>query len=194
MRLFNFKGMVGVAALGLAMIAGVSDVNAQGWGQIGKNQRQAIKRQEKLEKERMKLERERLRLETERLQSIRNDRYRVYRNGGWYNTDNRGAELLRQAVRQGYRQGFAAGRADRNRRIGRMNWGGSSIYRSGTYGYQTHVDRSLYQHYFRQGFERGYQDGFHSGSRLQYGTYSSGNGMADILGSILGSILNIQRY
>ena len=194
MRLFNFKGLVGVAALGLAMIAGASDVNAQGWGQIGKNQRQAIKRQERLEKERMKLERERLRLERERLQSIQSYRYRVYRNGGWYNTDSRGADLLRQAVQQGYRQGFATGRADRNRRIGRMNWGGSSIYGSGTYGWQSYVDRGLYQHYFRQGFERGYQDGFNSGNRLQYGTYSNGNGVADILGSILGSILNIQRY
>jgi hypothetical protein len=188
MRLFNFKSFVGVAVLGLALVAGVSDASAQGWGQIGKNQKQAIKRQEKLEKERMKLERERLRLERERLQS--GNRYRVYRNGGWYNTDNRGAELLRQAVQEGYRQGFAAGRSDRNRRITRMNWGGSTIYRSGTYGYQSYVDRSQYQYYFRQGFERGYQDGFNS--RNQYGSYN--NGSANILGSILGAILNIQRY
>ncbi|HEX6125793.1 MAG TPA: hypothetical protein VFZ23_10525, partial [Pyrinomonadaceae bacterium] len=117
------------------------------------------------------------------------NRYRVNRNGTWYNTDHRGAELLRQAVNQGYRQGFAAGRNDRNRRIG-MNWGGSTMYRTGTYGYRTYVDRSMYQYYFRQGFERGYQDGYNS--RYQYGTYN--NGVANILGSILGSILNIQQY
>jgi flagellar biosynthesis/type III secretory pathway protein FliH len=181
MRLFNFKGFVGVAALGLAMIAGASDVNAQGWGQIGKNQKQAIKRQEKLEKERLKLERERMQAA---------NRYRVNRNGRYYNTDYRGAELLRQAVQEGYRQGFAAGRSDRNRRLSRMNWGGSNMYRSGTYGYQSYVDRGQYQYYFRQGFEKGYQDGFNS--RNHYGSYN--NGSANILTSILSSILNIQRY
>ena len=195
MRLFNLKNFVAVVALGLAMLAGSGDVNAQGWGQIGKNQRQAIKRQEKLEKERMKLERERLRLERERLQAIQAaDRYRVYRNGGWYNTDRRGTELLRRAIEEGYRQGFATARRDRNRRLSQMNWGGSSIYRSGQYGWQSHVDRSLYQHYFRQGFERGYQDGFNSGGHLRYGSYTGGNGIATILGSILESILNVQRY
>ncbi|HVF30520.1 MAG TPA: hypothetical protein VNA22_06095 [Pyrinomonadaceae bacterium] len=190
MRLFNFKGIVGIAALGLVMIASVNDVNAQGWGQIGKNQRQAIKRQERLEKERMKLERERLRLERDRLQA--GYRYRVYREGRYYNTDSRGAELLRRAVEEGYRQGFAAGRTDRNRRMGRMNWGGSTMYRSGTYGWNNYVEQSQYQYYFRQGFERGYQDGFNS--RNQYGSYNNNNGVANILGAILGSILNVQRY
>lgn len=190
MRLFNLKSLVGASALGLALIAGTVDANAQGRGQIVKHQRQAIKQQEKLQKERMKLEQQRLRLERQRLQTMQaRNRYRVNRNGSWYNTDHRGAELLRQAVNEGYRQGFAAGRSDRNRRIG-MNWGGSSIYRSGTYGYQTHIDRSLYQHYFRQGFERGYQDGYNS--RYQYGTNNGGT--LNILGSILGSILNIQQY
>lgn len=192
MRLFNIKSLVGVAALGIALVAGVADVNAQGLGRLGKNQRQIVKQQEKIEKERLKLERERLRLERERLQNIQaRNRYRVNRNGSWYNTDHRGAELLRQAVNEGYRQGFAAGRADRNRRIG-MNWGGSSMYRSGTIGWQSHVDRSIYQHYFRQGFERGYQDGYNTSNRLRYGTYN--NGTANILGSILGAILNIQQY
>ena len=188
MRLFNLKSLVGAGAIGLAMIVSVNDANAQGWGQIGKNQKQAIKRQEKLEKERIKLEQQRLRLERQRLHA--GIRYRINRNGGYYNTDHRGAELLRQAVQEGYRQGLMAGRTDRNRRIGRMNWGGSNVYRSGTYGWQSYVDQSQYQYYFRQGFERGYQDGFNS--RYQYGTYN--NGVGNILGSILGSILNIQRY
>lgn len=193
MRLFNFKKFAAVAAFGLALIAGTIDAEAQGLGRIAKNQKQVIKQQQKLEKQRLKLEEERLRLERQRLQTMQaRTRYRVHRNGSWYNTDSRGAELLRQAVNEGYRQGFAAGRADRNRRIG-MNWGGSSIYRAGAYGWQSHVDRSIYQHYFRQGFERGYQDGYNSGSRLRYGTYNN-NGVANILGSILGSILNLQQY
>ena len=188
MKLFNLKSLVGVAALGLALIAGVSDVSAQGWGRY--SERQSIKQQQKLAKERAKLEQQRLRLERQRLQTLQaQNRYRVYRNGSWYNTDNRGADLLRQAVNEGYRQGFNAGRTDRNRRVG-LNWGGSTIYRSGTVGYRSYVDRSQYQYYFRQGFERGYQDGYNS--RYQYG--SNNNGSLSILGSILGSILNIQRY
>ena len=191
MRLFNFRNFVGASALGLALMAGAIDADAQGLGRIARDHRQAVKRQQQLEKERIKLEQARLRLERQRLQTIQaRNRYRVNRNGRWYNTDNRGTELLRHAVNEGYRQGFAAGRADRNRRIGTMNWGGSNIYRSGTFGWQSHVDRGLYQHYFRQGFERGYRDGFDS--RYQYG--SNNNGVVNILGSILGSILNIQQY
>src|SRR5688500_4148021 len=190
MRLFNLRNLVGAVTLGLALIGGTIDAEAQGWRRIAKDQKQAIKRQEKLEKERLKLEQARLRLERQRLQTMQaRNRYRVNRNGQWYNTDNRGAELLRQAVNQGYRQGFAAGRSDRGRRSG-MNWGGSTIYRSGSYGYQSYVDRSQYQYYFQQGFQRGYQDGYNS--RYQYGTNNGGT--LNILSSILGSILNIQQY
>ena len=190
MRLFNFKSLVGTSALGLALIAGASDVSAQTWGRDVRNQRQAIKQQQKIQKEQLKLEQQRLRLERQRLNTAQaRNRYRVYRNGSWYNTDNRGAELLRQAVNEGYRQGFTAGRNDRNRRVG-LNWGNSTIYRSGTYGYQSYVDRSQYQYYFQQGFQRGYQDGYNS--RYQYGT--NNNGVVNILGTILGSILNVQQY
>lgn len=179
----TIKGMIGIAAFGLVMmIAGVSDASAQGWGHMPKYEKEALKAQRKYEKDRLKYERERMRNEA---------RYRVYRNGGWYNTDQRGADLLRQAINDGYRQGFSAGRNDRNRRVS-LNWGGNNIYRSGTYGWQSYVDRNTYQYYFRQGFERGYRDGYNSGNRLQYGTYN--NGTANILGTILGSILNLQRY
>lgn len=117
------------------------------------------------------------------------NRYRVYRNGSYYQTDYRGAELLRQAVRDGYSQGYRQGQLDRR---SRRNGGyyGSNVYRSGTYGYQAYVDRGQYQYYFQQGFQRGYQDGYNSQSR--YGS-RSGNGM-NILGSILGSILNIREF
>ena len=190
MKVLNIKSLIGVATLGLALMAGVTDVSAQGWGRSAKNQRQAIKQQQKMEKERLKLEQQRLRLQRQRLQTVQaQNRYRVYRNGGWYNTDNRGAELLRQALNEGYRQGFTAGRNDRSRRVS-LNWGGSNVYRSGTYGYQSYVDRSQYQYYFQQGLQRGYQDGYNS--RYQYG--SNNGGTLNILGSILGSILNIQQY
>lgn len=191
MRLFNIKNLVAGGVMGLALIAGVSDASGQGWRRIERDQRHVIKQHQKIQKQQLKLERERLRLERERLQIIHaRNRYRINRNGSWYDTDHRGVELLRHAINEGYRQGFTAGRSDRNRRINRMSWDGSSIYRSGTYGWQSYVDRGQYQYYFRQGFERGYQDGFNS--RYQYGT--NNNGVVNILGSILGGILNIQQY
>lgn len=126
-----------------------------------------------------------------------NNRYRVYRNGAYYNTDNRGAELLRQAVNAGYQQGFNAGRNDLNNRRG-ISYSNSNIYQSGTYGYQSHVSQSQYQYYFRQGFQRGYQDGsnsrYNNGYNGQYQYGSNNNGVVSILGSILGSILNLQSY
>jgi len=111
--------------------------------------------------------------------------YRVYRNGSYYDTDSRGAELLQQAVNAGYQQGFQAGQYDRNDRR-RNNWNKNGIYRSGNFGYENGVDRGQYQYYFQQGFQRGYQDGYNS--RNQFGNGSN------ILGDILGSILNIQTY
>jgi len=180
-------------------------------------EQQTIRQQTQWEQHRAKSEQDRLRAEQERQAELTrrnsqynnpprqigggfynvrpnpgvNDRqrYRVYRNGGWYNTDNRGADLLRQAVRAGYQQGFAAGRADRNSRRG-LNWSRSNLYRSGNFGYQSYVDRSQYQYYFQQGFQKGYQDGYNS--RYQYGMNSGGS--VNILGSILSSILNIQSY
>lgn len=122
-------------------------------------------------------------------QPVMQNRWRVYRDGRYYNTDNRGADLLRQAVREGYRQGYQTGQMDRrNRRGGR--WNNNQMYRSGNYGYQSYVDRRQYQYYFQQGFERGYQDGFNS--RQQYGR--NNNGSVNILGNILSGILNLQQY
>ena len=116
---------------------------------------------------------------------VQNDRYRVYRNGSYYNTDNRGADMLRQAANSGYQQGYQAGQYDRNNSR-RSTWMSNDVYRTGTYGYQSGVDRSQYQYYFQQGFQRGYQDGYNS--RNQYGNGGS------LLGAILGSILDIRTY
>ena len=112
--------------------------------------------------------------------------YRVYRNGSYYTTDNRGAELLRAAVQNGYSQGYQQGQIDRRYNRG-YNYNGNSYYRQGTYGYQSYVARDQYQYYFQQGFQKGYEDGFYS--RSSYG-YRSGN-TANILSSVLGTILNL---
>ncbi|MEZ5346448.1 MAG: hypothetical protein R2681_12940 [Pyrinomonadaceae bacterium] len=152
------------------------------------NQRAALERQREAQRlEQIRLEQQRQ--ELLRRQAQYNNRYRVYRNGSYYNTDHRGAELLRQAVNRGYQQGFEAGQADRaNRR--KSNYYNSSIYRTGNYGYQSYVDSSQYQYYFRQGFEKGYEDGYNS--RYKYGQRNSGG--LNILGAILKGILNLQQY
>jgi len=114
--------------------------------------------------------------------------YRIYRDGSYYMTDSRGAELLRQAVRNGYTQGYRQGQLDR--RYGRgFNYYGDDQYRSGTFGYQSYVDRGQYQYYFQQGFQRGYEDGFNSTTRYGYRTGTTLN----ILGSVLNTILNIAQ-
>ena len=129
--------------------------------------------------------------------NVTEGRYRIYRNGSYYNTDNRGADMLRQAVNEGYRQGFAAGRSDYSGRRN-SNWSSNTTYRTGTYGYSSGVDRSQYQYYFQQGFQRGYQDGSDSRyqdgytGNYQYGYYDAGR--PSILGTILNEILNIQTY
>lgn len=114
--------------------------------------------------------------------------YRIYRNGSYYETDYRGAELLRQAVNNGYQQGYRQGQLDA--RYGRSGqYYSNNVYRGGTYGYQSYVDRSQYQYYFQQGFQRGYEDGFNN--QYRYG-YRTNNGL-NILGSILNGILNISQ-
>lgn len=109
--------------------------------------------------------------------------YRV--NHGRYRTNERGAELLRQAVNRGYREGYEAGRADRDGRR-RLNWRRNSGYMSGNSGYETYVEQSQYRYYYQQGFQRGYQDGYNSRNRYGNGT--------DILGGILNSIFRATRY
>lgn len=115
--------------------------------------------------------------------------YRLYRGGNYYETDQRGYDLIRRAVNSGYQQGYNQGANDRRYRRG-GSWGSTSGYRSGTYGYQSYVDRGQYQHYFREGFERGYRDGYNSQS--QYG-YNSG-GKLNILANVLSGILNMRSF
>ncbi len=134
-------------------------------------------------------EKNRIRKQEKAIEKARRDQYRIYRNGSFYQTDYRGAELLRQAVNEGYRQGYRQGARDRRYSI-LTGYQSATMYRSGIFGYQSYVDRGQYQYYFRQGFERGYWDGFNSQTR--YGYYSGGKW--SILGDVLRSVLDIRGY
>ena len=114
--------------------------------------------------------------------------YRYSRDGSYYETNQYGANLLRQAVNYGYEQGFRSGQADRQDRW-QSNYQDSYAYQDANFGYSGYyVDQNDYNHYFREGFRRGYEDGFDS--RSQYGRYS--NGKYSILGTILSGILNLE--
>ena len=188
MKLTNLKNLTSVIVLGIAVLLGTSEVvNAQTYRDRVWQQRQ-YERQQQREYERQQRQYQRQQERYARQQQrVINQQYRVYSNGGYYYTDNRGIELLRQAVNNGYRQGYRAGQMDRSYRRG-YNYSGQSMYRSGNYGYQRYVDSSQYRYYFQEGFQRGYEDGYYS--RYQYGRNT--NGGLNILGSILQSILNLQ--
>lgn len=113
--------------------------------------------------------------------------YRINRGGSYYEVDQRQYAVLRDAVNRGYQQGYNAGVRDRRYGYGDDYYYNDRIYRSGTYGYQSYVDRDLYQYYFQQGFERGYRDGVNNSYR--YG-YRSNNGL-NVLGTVLNSILQL---
>ena len=76
--------------------------------------------------------------------------------GGWG-----GSNQLRQtALNAGYNEGIKEGRTDR-RRGDRFNFTDESDYRSASKDYSSRLgNRSLYQRFFRQGFENGYRDGW----------------------------------
>lgn len=115
--------------------------------------------------------------------------FRYNRGGSYYETNQYGANLLRQAINQGYSEGFNAGRADRQDRWA-SNYGDTYAYQDANFGYNgNYVNRDDYNYYFREGFRRGYEDGYNS--RHQYGSYSRGN--YNILGSVLGAILSFEN-
>lgn len=114
--------------------------------------------------------------------------YRYIVSGNARQTNQYGADVLRQAVSYGYQQGFIAGQADRQDRW-QANYQNSIAYRDANYGYTgNYIDQADYNYYFRQGFRRGYDDGYNSQSR--YGRIS--NGTPTILGTLLSSILGLQ--
>ena len=114
--------------------------------------------------------------------------YRYSRGGSYYETNQYGANSLRQAINYGYEQGFRSGQGDRQDRW-QSGYQDSYAYQDANYGYSGYyVDQNDYNYYFREGFRRGYEDGYDS--RSQYGRYSSGK--YSILAAVLTGILNLQ--
>lgn len=164
-------------------------------------QQLALRRQQQQQLEQQRLERLRQQQQQQmRRNNARNNRnqsvytnpggrhYRVYRNGGYYQTDQNGVTALRQAVNYGYQQGIRAGQQDSAYGRG-FNYQNSAVYQNGTYGY-SHVDSNEYRYYFREGFRRGYEDGYNR--RSQYG--SNSNGTVNILAAILQQLLNVEAF
>lgn len=143
------------------------------------------------------LRRQRVAIDNSRNYNYNNDPYyytapsfRYSRGGSYYETNQYGADLLRQAVNSGYQQGHLAGRADRQDRWSNGGYEDSFAYQDANYGYTgRYVDQETYNHYFREGFQRGYQDGYDS--RYEYGR-RSGNGSNTalvVLASVLAGIV-----
>jgi hypothetical protein len=113
--------------------------------------------------------------------------YRYGYSGVTRETNQYGADVLRQAVNYGYQEGVRFGQADRQDGWA-ANYQNSPAYRDANYGYSgNYVDQADYNYYFRQGFQRGYADGYNSQS--QFGT--SLNGSSSILSTLLSSILGL---
>ena len=114
--------------------------------------------------------------------------YRYSRSGRYYETNQYGADLLRQAVNNGYEEGYRAGLADREDRWG-YSYRDSYAYQDANYGYGGfYVDQDAYNYYFRQGFQRGYDDSYYT--RNRYGDNTSGT--FAVLGVVLSRILNLE--
>jgi hypothetical protein len=113
--------------------------------------------------------------------------YRYAYSGYTRETNQYGADALRQAVNYGYQEGVRFGQADRQDGLP-ADYRNSFAYQDANYGYSGYyVDQADYNYYFRQGFQRGYSDGYYS--RSQYGTAL--NGSPSILATLLTSILGL---
>jgi hypothetical protein len=113
--------------------------------------------------------------------------YRYAYSGYTRETNQYGADVLRQAVNYGYQEGVRFGQADRQDGLP-ADYRNSFAYQDANYGYSGYyVDQADYNYYFRQGFQRGYSDGYYS--RSQYGTAL--NGSPSILATLLSSILGL---
>jgi hypothetical protein len=151
LKKLNLKKLAAASALGLFALIGTSSVaNAQ--NRTTKEDQKMARKQAKLDQERARLQQQREADWARRngqmvvrrnngtgyytLQTNANiappGRYRVNRGGRWYTTDERGADMLRQAINEGYRQGFNAGRSDYGSNAGRAGPTRTSIARERT--------------------------------------------------------------
>ncbi|HNV83893.1 MAG TPA: hypothetical protein PLF92_05345 [Arenimonas sp.] len=114
--------------------------------------------------------------------------YRYNRGGRYYETNQYGASILRQALNYGYQEGMRAGRADQQDHW-RYSYRDSYIYEDANYGYNGYyVQQDDYNYYFRQGFQRGYEDGYYG--RRKYGR--NNNGSDSLLSAVLITVLGLQ--
>ena len=114
--------------------------------------------------------------------------YQYRRGDNNYQTNQYGADQLRQASNTGYQKGYQAGRADKQDHW-RFDYRGSFAYQDANYGFDgRYVRQDDYNYYFREGFQRGYEDGYDG--RRTYGT--NVNGSDSLLGTVLNMILNLQ--
>jgi hypothetical protein len=115
--------------------------------------------------------------------------YRYSYGGRYYDTNDDGAQILRNALNYGYQQGLRAAQAARYQNS-RYDYRGCSGYQDANYGYQGYsIDQSQYSYYFREGFQRGYDDGYYS--RARYG--SNHLGRVELVISILDGILGLHH-
>ncbi len=98
--------------------------------------------------------------------SVRSGRRNVAKSGrrGWsygnYNGWGGSSQLRQTALNAGYNNGIQEGRRDRQRGE-RFNYADESDYRKADEDYSSRLgSKSLYQRFFRQGFENGYRDGW----------------------------------
>jgi hypothetical protein len=113
--------------------------------------------------------------------------YRYLRSGRYYQINEYGADLLRQALNAGYEEGYLAGQADREDGW-RYDYEGCYAYQDANYGYSGYyIDQSEYNYYFREGFRRGYEDGY-------YGRYRYGSKISGVLRLLDGVLLTVLRF
>ncbi len=200
MKINILKRTMAALVLSLMVLLGTSEIaNAQirakkqsGQQKVTKQEREAQKSLVKMEDTKIKLaqNQEQIRFRNMPAQSAisENNKYRVLRDGSYYETDSRGADFLKHAVNLGYQEGYRAGRNDRfNQMVG--GYSNSKVYMKGSYGYQNYVDSKQYKYYFRQGFGRGYDDGF----KNSYENGTNDNGSVNILETILQTILPFEK-
>ena len=135
-----------VLALGLAMLVPTVSVSAQDW----RTQQRRENRRERREDRR------------EDRQERREERREARRGRDWDGYGNYGGsfQLRQTALNAGYNEGIEEGRNDR-RRGERYGFTDESDYRNASKDYSSRLgNRSLYQRYFRAGFENGYRDGW----------------------------------
>ena len=93
----------------------------------------------------------------------RRERRREERRGrDWGNNGNWGgsSQLRQTALNAGYNNGIKAGRND-ERKGRNYNFQDENDYRNASKDYSSRLgNKSLYQRYFRQGYENGYNDGY----------------------------------